>query len=133
MKALEMLKANSTKDALILILEDAIAKKVLFAWTNLFPQFVDFDAEGLSLADVLNKAWNEMPSDKQLDTLARIAGLPRRTVEEKVIQLSRARLIFPDGSAAELALKMIEAEISAKVRKLVGPKKKEEKQGEVNK
>lgn len=125
MKGLEFLKANANRDALILIVEDAIAKKVIFAWTNLFPKYEDFEADGMALPDVLRIAWNG-PTPEELDTLSRIAGLPRRTVEEKVIQLSRARLIFPDGSASDLALKVIEAEISAKLRKMVGPQKKKE-------
>jgi hypothetical protein len=140
MKALDMLKNSASKDALILIIDDESAKKVLFAWTNLFPSFTDFDTfnhrpDGdlgpinieMPLPEVIDRAWQGI-TEEQYEKLARIAGLPRRTVEDKVMQLSRARLIFPDGTASEYALKMIEAEIAGKARKLLGRQTKREEQ-----
>lgn len=120
MNALDAIKQSSTKDALLLIIDDPVAKKVLFAWTNLYPAYTDFDSANMTLKEILDKAWS---TTLDFEQLSRIAGLPRRTVEEKIIQLARARLIFPDGTASPFALKVIEAEISGKVRKFIGGKK----------
>lgn len=119
--AFEALKASTPKNAVSLIMDDESAKRVIIAWTNSFPGHVaDFEVKPEdTITDIIKMAWG-CPID--YEALSRIAGLPAKTVEVKISQLSALRLIYPDGTASNLALQIIEAETTAKVRKYLGRK-----------
>jgi len=121
MKAFEALKASSPKNAVSLIMDDESAKRVIVAWTNAFPAHKeDFDVpEGATIPEILLAAW-ATPID--YEKIGQIAGLPAKTVEVKIRQLASLRLIYPDGTAANLAMQIIEAETAAQVRKYLGRK-----------
>ncbi len=108
MKSLDAIKASlETREALILIMNDAEAKRVMVAWTIYAPSFADpeFNPK-LDLRKQLARLWEEAGTI-DIDRLAQIAGVPVTRAGRTFVRLKVANLIWPDGSMAREARKII--------------------------
>jgi hypothetical protein len=120
LKALDVVKANlKNAEALILIMNDVVAKKVMVAWRIYGPEFADpeFNSK-LDLRVQLARLWEGVgPID--MNRLAEIAGVPMTRAVKAFARLRAAHLIWPDGSSTEDARRIVIADVQGYVRPLM--------------
>jgi hypothetical protein len=120
MGTLAVLKnALRNQEALILVMNDAVAKKVMVAWKIYGPTFADPEFKPrVELRAQLARLWEEVgPID--MDRLAEIAGVPATRAARAFARLKAAHLIWPDGSSSEEARRIVLGDVSAYIRPLV--------------
>lgn len=116
MTALEYLKKQTRNDALALIVSDDWAKRVLVSWTYHPTDFRDFLlSDGISPLDAKKAAWRGVKPDERL--LCKLAGVPQRLARDKFEMLKTVGLIYPDGTAYDLALRVIGNEVATVVKR----------------
>ena len=119
MMALEALRKAERRDALALMIDDPAAKRILVAWTYLKPPYVDFGVpDAMQMDEVRDIAWGRIRANYKL--LGRMANVPYRLVREKFDTLRLAGLVYPDGTASDLALRVIGNEVAASVSRAAG-------------
>lgn len=123
------------------LIHDPILRNLVVAWTMTEVEFGDPDlsrveeeavakalqGEGLT-QDIENKQWKVLWSKVRYDReeLANALRLDPLKISRMVDRAAAYRLIFPDGTAAELAIKYIKGEVAKSLQKKTGPKKKPE-------
>lgn len=108
MNLVEALRRAEPEEALFLLRDDIDAQKVFVAWSMYCPRWVTRDlpdADVMNPLDLVKLAWGSSNVDYAF--LATLAGIPEATVSDKLTKLANIRLIFPDGSVSERALRMI--------------------------
>ena len=120
MTALELLKSKPPSHAtLTLITGDVAAQKVLMAWTIYKPSFKDRPLrrrEGFD--DAWWNTWNTL-RDMDFDELAKLSGVPSTLAAIVFYRLKRANLIYPDGTAALVAIELLTGQVMAHIRRLL--------------
>jgi len=121
------------------LIHDPILRNLIVAWTMIQVETGEPDLSGLAeetVAQLLsslkpdseNKWWRILWSKVQYDReeLANALRLDPIRMTRMVDRAAAYRLIFPDGTAAELAIKYIKGEVAKSLQKKTGPKKKPE-------
>ena len=122
MTILQTLKFNGPQEdrnqhLLVFMINDSDAQKVLGAWT-LYGARTNKDREMQPNEDYLvagKKIWPRVDYEK----LSRLSGVHLGAVMEVFHRLREARLLYPDGTANEQALRIVRAEVGATIRGLV--------------
>lgn len=121
MSSLAVIKqALQRPEALILVMNDFLAKKVSVAWELYQPEpaFVETaPRKGETSRKTLERYWQELNPD--LNELAAIAGLPVTRVMKIFKQLRAAYIIWPDGTISHDVQATIIGERNAYVRSLM--------------
>ena len=118
MTALEYLKSQTRNDALALIVGDDQAKRLLVSWTYHPIRYSDFtlqDPQVLTPKQIIHYAWKGLKIDERM--LSKLAGIPQRLAREKFEMLKTTGLIYPDGTAYGLALRVIGNEVARVVER----------------
>ncbi len=120
MNALSILKSDlQMQEALILVMNDVVAKKVAVAWKIYEPSFTD--SEYRSKEDnrtQLDRLWEGIgPID--MSRLSEIAGVPMTRTVKAFARLKAARLIWPDGSMSMEVRKIIAGDVGLKYRPMM--------------
>jgi len=116
---LELLKASGPQEdrnqhLLAVMLSDDDAKKVLSAWT-IYGARCRNDRElkpGEDLQAASKKIWPVV----DYETLSSLSGVHLGSVIEVFQRLREMRLVYPDGTSNEIALRLVRAEIGAIIR-----------------
>lgn len=129
MTALPVIKAAlQMQEALILIMNDAEAKKVAVAWKIYEPVFIDKEYKPkVDYRIQLASLW-EGVGEIDIDRLAQIAGVPVTRTAKAFARLQAARLIWPDGSMSGEVTKIIAGDVGLKylpMRQKTSPAKPE--------
>jgi len=123
---LEAMKAKGQVMDVLPILDDDMAQKVLIAWTRIIvtrnKTTGSTPPECETASGTENAAWNWLWSGVEYDAndLAAVAGIHIQMVKPKVDQLKGNRLIFPDGTISEFAVKVLTAKTHEAIRQMKG-------------
>jgi len=114
---LEAMKAKGQVMDVLPILDDELAQKVLIAWQRII---VTRAKPSDPLPESDNAAWQWLWSGVEYDAqeLAAVAGIHIQMVRPKIEQLKGNHLIFPDGSIAEYAAKLLTAKTHEYIRQM---------------
>lgn len=125
MNALEYLKTRSSPTTLGLIVDDAIARRVLIAWTlqtsTCKPWEMRKAANEPPLDDLVRRLWETAPVP-DYQAMGRIAREPVNVVMDRFTMLQYAALVYPDGTAYDRAIQIVTAAALKDTKKLVGGK-----------
>jgi hypothetical protein len=114
--ALEALKASERLESLILIVDDAEAKRLLAAWVRYGAKFKD---RAVRASDVLaspefcKSLWSE---EVDVFRLSRMAGVRYNDALDKWERLTQSRLAYPDGSISPNASGLIIQELKERIK-----------------
>jgi hypothetical protein len=123
------------------LIHDPILRNLVVAWTMTEvdfgePDLSSFAGEEVAKAlqgevvtpEIDNRRWKALWSKVRYDReeLANALKLDPLKISRMVDRAAAYRLIFPDGTAAELAIKYIKGEVAKSLQKKTGPKKKPE-------
>ena len=117
--AIAEIKEVENREALLFLLDDLDAKKVLVAWTLYRPEFRD-RARGKK-ESVLEAFWNLWDESEPVDfaRLSKVAGVPYQTTLVSFERFRHARLVYPDGTISESALNIVRAEVGSYIKNLL--------------
>lgn len=120
MSSLPVLKlALRSQEAIILIMNDVVAKRTAVAWKIYRPDFKEPAGKaGESVYDSIERLWDSL-GEIDFDRLAEIAGLPVTKVAKAFARLRAANLIWPDGSMSEEARKIIVGDINVHLMPMI--------------
>lgn len=96
--------ALTSTDALVFVIDDILAEKVLIAWT-FYPITTFKDStlrKGETLRAGLSRLWDELGAI-DFDELASTAGVPVTKTQRIFKRLKTTLLVWPDGSIIPLA------------------------------
>jgi hypothetical protein len=123
MTILQAIKANGPTETtnqhlLVFMVNDLDAQKVLGGWTVYkTPPIKDRElAPDEDYLVVGKRIWPRVDYGK----LSRLSGVHLGAVMEVFHRLREARLVYPDGTANEQALRIVRAEVGATVRNMTG-------------
>jgi hypothetical protein len=120
---LEALKLNAPQDdrnqhLLAVMVNDPDASKVLSAWTY-YGARCTRDRELRPDEDYValgKKIWPRVDFER----LSRLSGVHLGLVMDVFHRLKEARLLYPDGTSNEIALRLVRAEVGAVIRGITG-------------
>lgn len=125
------------------LIHDPILRNLIVAWTMLQVEFGDPDVSSLQAQKVAedlaeipptqeeeNRWWRVLWSEADYDKedLANSLRLDPIKITRMVDRAVAFRLIFPDGTVSELAIKYIKGEVAKSLQKKPGPKPKKEEE-----
>lgn len=123
------------------LIHDPILRNLVVAWTMLEVDFGEPDLSSIQAATVAemlqgggmspaveNLRWKTLWSKVEYnrEELANSLRLDPMRITRLVERAAAYRLIYPDGTANELAIKYIKGEVAKSIQKKPGPKKKED-------
>ncbi len=117
--ALTEIKETENREALLFLLDDLDAKKVLVAWTLYRPVFRDrARVKKESIVEAYWALWEES-DEVDIARLSNVAGVPYQTTLVCFERFKHARLIYPDGTISESALQIVRAEVGSYIKNLL--------------
>jgi hypothetical protein len=121
MTALQSIKlAFENREALLFLINDKRTQKIMVAWTLYFakePTFTHIEPLGNPQA-TLDLLWDDV-GDVDFARLSEIADVPLTKAVDVFERLRAARLVFPDGTIPEGAMRIVRAEVGAYVAALM--------------
>lgn len=133
--ALDFFKAQESFHSEVVhpLIRDPILRNLVVAWTTIpvtfnDPKIPDESLKGNGNAkEDENRRWKNLWTgvDYDREELATALRIDEMKVMRLVDRASAFRLIYPDGTANELAVKYVRAEISKSLNKKPGPRGKE--------
>ena len=121
MTAIELLKSKTCgPESLILIIDDAAARRVTAAWAMLGPHNID---RRLRKKDTLNSVaselWTKAHALFSLQDLADQADVPVSRCERIFFRLIIAGIVYPDGTISRHATDLLAGHVMAHIRGIV--------------
>lgn len=118
MTVLDVIKSLEGGSALILVMKDEQAKKVLAAWTRYRPKCSDGPLEnGETIENAFARLWAQLP-EIDYEKLSDWSGVPMSTTIQIFHRLRDTEIIYPDGTVTKDAYDLLEGEKSAYLKNL---------------
>ncbi len=115
---IELHKKFEREDAVVLVMNDLDALKVMEAWIIKHPPLTDRPLKkNEDPQDALAALWEQVIPD--FIEISRIAKLPMNTAVEIFARLRVSRLIYPDGTAHKNAFDALKGELGVYISSLI--------------
>ncbi len=117
MTVLELIKSRDSMQNLILFIKSEEAQRVMAAWPMMGASCTDRELKkGETLGKASMALWAEANETYSMDDLATQAEVPSTICERLVSRLTRASIIYPDGTISPNASNLLVTESIAHLR-----------------
>jgi hypothetical protein len=119
---LELAKSGEKAEAIFLVMEDYLAKKIMVAWTLCKTGFKDAQARKGETADEARERSWLLGSPVDMVALSELADVPLLTTKDKFWRMQAAGIVYPDGSLHKIGYNLLRAEVGSYIR-MIAPRR----------